>query len=86
MLNWKTNYWVKPEDDFFNSTYCKRCGFNLAGGRTMSWFSTDVICLQCSNEEDTIKRNMIKRGVNPDRYEGCGPLKFAFLQYEFGED
>jgi len=38
-------------DPFFTQTSCDRCGKSLAGGRTMSMFNTQTICLACADEE-----------------------------------
>ena len=33
-------------DKFFSQKYCDRCGKELTGGRTMSMFNEDCICLE----------------------------------------
>ena len=38
-------------DRFFTQTHCDRCGAPLTGGRTMSMFNTDCICMKCAKEE-----------------------------------
>ena len=38
-------------DRFFTQTHCDRCGGSLEGGRTMSMFNTDCICMKCAKEE-----------------------------------
>ena len=38
-------------DSFFTQTHCDRCGASLTGGRTMSMFNTDCICMKCAKEE-----------------------------------
>ena len=38
-------------DRFFHQQTCDRCGGSLTGGRTMSMFSTECICIKCSEEE-----------------------------------
>lgn len=38
-------------DTFFMQMNCDRCGKPLAGGRTMSMFNTDTICLECAEAE-----------------------------------
>jgi len=86
-LNWKTNYWLKPEEDsFFHVKTCDRCGISLVIGRTTSWFTDETICMNCADKEDTLKRKMRSGGLNPDRYEGCGETRFESLKREFGED
>lgn len=39
------------KDNFFSKTKCDRCGGSLAGGRIMSMFNTDCICMKCKDEE-----------------------------------
>lgn len=51
-------------DKFFAQTNCRRCGNDLSGGRIMSMFNTDCICLKCSDEE--IKRKDYKKAVEAD--------------------
>lgn len=58
-------------DSFFRKEHCDRCGKKL-DGRTMSWFNSETICLECSAEEDKIKQRLRERGRNPSVYEGCG--------------
>ncbi len=38
-------------DEFFNKKRCDRCGAPLDGGRTMSRFNTDTLCMECAEEE-----------------------------------
>ena len=38
-------------DRFFTQQTCDRCGGSLSGGRTMSMFNTDCICMKCAKEE-----------------------------------
>lgn len=38
-------------DTFFTQPDCDRCGASLAGGRTMSMFNTDTICMKCAEAE-----------------------------------
>lgn len=38
-------------DRFFTQTTCDRCGGSLEGGRTMSRYNTDCICMKCAREE-----------------------------------
>lgn len=56
--------------NFFNITNCMRCGCDiLNNGRIMSWFNTDVICMDCKRHEDKIKNKLPNSGIE---YEGCG--------------
>ncbi len=38
-------------DPFFTKTTCDRCGRSLSGGRIMSMYNTDVICMDCKEKE-----------------------------------
>jgi len=38
-------------DRFFAQTACDRCGGPLSGGRIMSMFNTDCICMECAGRE-----------------------------------
>jgi len=38
-------------DKFFTQKFCDRCGKPLTGGRIMSMFNTDCICMECSKQE-----------------------------------
>jgi len=63
----------KPPDknDFFHKDKCDRCGAPL-GAFTMSWFTEETICLDCSAKEDEIKKKLREAGKDPADYEGCG--------------
>ena len=38
-------------DRFFTQKTCDRCGGSLAGGRIMSMYSTECLCLACKEKE-----------------------------------
>ena len=38
-------------DRFFTVTKCDRCGASLEGGRIMSMFNEDCICMDCHKKE-----------------------------------
>ena len=38
-------------DKFFTQTTCDRCGGSLAGGRTMSMYNEQCICMACAEAE-----------------------------------
>ena len=38
-------------DEFLTKKRCDRCGGSLEGGRTMSRFNTDCICMACAEAE-----------------------------------
>lgn len=38
-------------DKFFTATKCERCHKSLDGGRIMSMFNTDFICMECKEAE-----------------------------------
>ena len=54
-------------DRFFTLTNCERCGASLAGGRIMSMYSTECICLACKDAER--KRDDYPRAVVADHAE-----------------
>jgi hypothetical protein len=56
-------------DTFFTKTNCDRCNQPLEV-RTMSWFTTETICMECSKKEDEIKTKLKQKNL-PDA-EGCG--------------
>ena len=58
------------KDKFFTKTKCDRCGGKL-NDRTMSWFTSETICMECSLNEDEIKKSLSDGGKN---FEGCGYL------------
>ena len=61
----------------FTQDKCNRCDGDLSI-KTMSWFTNETICDECSEKEDQIKGRMRSMGKNPDDFEGCGfmPLDF----------
>lgn len=42
-------------DRFFTQRNCDRCHKPLNGGRTMSMYNTDCICMKCAEEERSRK-------------------------------
>lgn len=38
-------------DRFFTQTTCDRCGGSLEGGRIMSMYNEDCICMECKRKE-----------------------------------
>ena len=38
-------------DRFFTQTTCDRCGGTLDGGRIMSMYNEDCICMECKRRE-----------------------------------
>ena len=51
-------------DDFFKKTRCDRCGGSLDGGRTMSMFNEQTICMACKEKER--KRSDYREAVEAD--------------------
>ena len=43
-------------DKWFNKKKCDRCGGSLDGGRTMSRFNTDCLCMRCAEAEKSHPR------------------------------
>lgn len=54
-------------DKFFTQKYCDRCGGDLTGGRIMSMFNEECICMKCKAEEK--KRLDYKQAVDADHEE-----------------
>ena len=40
------------KDEFYTKKTCDRCGKSLKGGRVMSMFNQDCICLECKKLEE----------------------------------
>ena len=40
-------------DKFFSQKHCDRCGGSLDGGRIMSMYNEDCICMNCKEKETT---------------------------------
>ena len=56
-------------DRFFTDENCDRCKNSLESGRTMSWFTEEAICMDCSSKERELRGTLPKNGFD---YEGCG--------------
>ena len=41
----------KAPDNFFTQKTCDCCGGSLAGGRIMSMFNEDCLCMSCKEKE-----------------------------------
>lgn len=61
---------TKMNDPFFTKRTCDRCPNDLAV-RIMSWFNKDVICMECHDKEEIIKKALRAKGID-DAMEGCG--------------
>ncbi len=51
-------------DKFFTQQTCDRCGGSLEGGRIMSMYNEDCICIKCKEEER--KRSDYRKAVDAD--------------------
>lgn len=54
-------------DKFFSQKHCDRCKGSLKGGRIMSMFSEDVLCMSCKDKET--KDPEYKKAVEADYEE-----------------
>jgi len=54
-------------DKFFSQKHCDRCKGSLKGGRIMSMFSEDVLCMTCKDKET--KDPEYKKAVEADHEE-----------------
>lgn len=61
----------RGDDPFFTKKTCDRCGCPLHT-RTMSWFTEEAICMDCSNKEKAIREALRAKGQDDRQYEGCG--------------
>lgn len=55
------------KDKFFTQTRCDRCKGSLKGGRIMSMFNEECICMACKEKE--MKRSDYKKAVEADHEE-----------------
>ena len=57
---------IKEEmmDRFFTQTKCDRCGGSLSGGRIMSMYNDDCICMACKDKE--MRRDDYSKAVEAD--------------------
>lgn len=56
--------------EFFTAKKCDRCANDLTI-RTLSWFTDETICMDCSTVEHRIKAALREAG-DPEAKEGCG--------------
>ena len=54
-------------DRFFIQKHCDRCGNSLEGGRTMSMFNENCICMECARKER--QKDNYKQAVEADHAE-----------------
>lgn len=54
-------------DRFFTQKYCNRCGGDLSGGRIMSMYNEDCICMECKRKEE--QRSDYKQALDADHEE-----------------
>ncbi len=54
-------------DKFFTQTTCDRCGGDLKGGRIMSMFNEDCICMECKRKEQ--ERHDYRKALEADHAE-----------------
>ena len=54
-------------DRFFTQTTCDRCGGSLAGGRIMSMYNEDCICMECKRKET--QRDDYSKAIEADHAE-----------------
>ena len=64
-----------PISTFFIQKSCDRCGASLEAGRTMSFFTKETLCLECSKKEDEIRQKIREQDGDPNadlKYENIG--------------
>ena len=52
-------------DRFFTQETCDRCGGSLDGGRIMSMYNNDCICMECKRKE--MRRDDYRDALEADR-------------------
>ena len=65
---------MPPISVHFIQSFCDRCENDLSGGRAMSFFMNETICLDCLRKEEEIRAKIRKdQGEDADlEYKGCG--------------
>jgi len=58
-------------DTFLTQTICSRCPNELKV-RKLSWFNDDVLCPDCIEKEQELKRELRKNKIDTNKLEGCG--------------
>ena len=58
---------MNKEDRFFTQKTCDLCGGSLVGGRIMSMFNEDCLCMNCKEKET--KESDYKKAVEADHEE-----------------
>ena len=58
-------------DNFFTLHECQRCQSDLIS-RIQSWFTEEVICMNCHDKELELRKQIRAMGVNDNNFEGCG--------------
>jgi hypothetical protein len=61
-------------DTFFIQSNCDRCSNDLKGGRIMSWFNNDTICMECKEIENELCNLIVEQGKSKSSFEGIGHL------------
>ena len=64
---------TKLQERFLNTKYCERC-FRKLKIRSLSYFTTEVICGECLEKERQLKKQLINSGIKISEYEWCGYL------------
>ena len=54
-------------DKFFTKKHCDRCKGSLDGGRTMSMYNEDCICIECKRKET--QRDDYNKAIEADHAE-----------------
>jgi len=52
------------KDTFLTQSHCDRCGKDLNRMRIYSRFTTETLCMDCSNKETELKRKLREAGDN----------------------
>ena len=64
------------ENEIDMSGPCHRCN-RETNVTTMSWFTEEVICMDCKKEEKNLRSKLPESGRS---YEGCGYIPWEFVE------
>lgn len=56
--------------------FCDRCKNKMGISTIMSWFTNEIICSNCSDEERNMRSKLPNNGIE---FEGCGFVPDAIL-------
>ncbi len=60
--------------DFTRKENCERCCEPIGKVTRMSWYTTEMLCMNCTDAEDAFRRNLTNKHIALEHHslEGCG--------------